>query len=386
MIAYNQQQLDNLSINEAAEQALYKNCITQDEYNQVLTAHPVTLYMPNAFIRIGLFLLTIVIALVSFGLFCLLFLSSGTEAYGGLTLFVGLCAYAMLEFMIRDKKHFCSGVDDALMWISGILIISSILIFTSFEISSLSICLLITVIATFFAVRFADSIMGLVAFLAFLGAIFYGCLYIGVAGKVVAPFLLMTASFGVYLVARNISHTPAARHYKHSLNLLMIASLITTYLAVNYFVVRETSDAMFNLQLNPQDSIPAAWLFWIFTVAIPLLYIYLGIRKKDRILLCTGLILIAAICFTIRYYHHIAPLEVVMILGGAFMIGIAYAVTRYLRTPRHGFTSEAADELHREALQLESLIIAQTMSQVQPDNSFKFGEGSGGGAGASGEF
>jgi len=85
----------------------------------------------------------------------------------------------------------------------------------------------------------------------------------------------------------------------------------------------------------------------------------------------------------------VAPLEVAMTLGGIGMIGIAYALIRYLKTPRHGFTEASSDERHAmEALQIESLVIAQTMSHAatpRPDQ-FEFGGGSGGGGGASGDY
>jgi uncharacterized membrane protein YgcG len=71
------------------------------------------------------------------------------------------------------------------------------------------------------------------------------------------------------------------------------------------------------------------------------------------------------------------------------MIGIAYGLTKYLKTPRNGFTAESTGERHAmEAMQIESLVIAQTLSHgPQPEgNQFDFGGGSGGGGGATGDF
>jgi uncharacterized membrane protein YgcG len=129
-------------------------------------------------------------------------------------------------------------------------------------------------------------------------------------------------------------------------------------------------------------------VFWITTVLIPLIYIFLGIYKKDRILLRAGLILVAAIVFTIRYYHSVAPLEVVMTFAGIGMIAIAYFLIRFLKTPKNGFTSEEVDEGEMDALQLESLVIAQTFNKAgaPAKDGFEFGGGDGGGGGASGEY
>jgi O-antigen/teichoic acid export membrane protein len=134
-----------------------------------------------------------------------------------------------------------------------------------------------------------------------------------------------------------------------------------------------------------------AWLFWILTVATPLFYIYRGVRKKDHLFIWTGLGLVAAAIFTIRYYYHLIPVEWALISGGIVMIAIAYGLIRYLKTPRHGFTSqEASSKNLLENLHLESLVIAETFggpSTVKaPSNDFQFGGGSGGGGGAGGQF
>jgi uncharacterized membrane protein YgcG len=129
-------------------------------------------------------------------------------------------------------------------------------------------------------------------------------------------------------------------------------------------------------------------LFWALTLLTPLVYIFIGLRKKDRLSLDIGLLLIAASIFTIRYYYHVLPLEWAMTIGGILLIGIAYACMRYLKTPQKGFTCDPdADQHFVEALNLEALVIAETFQPAtQPGNDFQFGGGSGGGGGAGGEF
>ncbi len=58
MIAHNRQSLDNRDIQQQAAEALAKTVITQTEYQRIREAYPFQLYIPNVFIRIGLFLLT----------------------------------------------------------------------------------------------------------------------------------------------------------------------------------------------------------------------------------------------------------------------------------------------------------------------------------------
>ena len=71
MIVYNDNSLDRLMINEEAGIALRKQLISKNEYDTIAAAHAVELYRPNIFIRIGLFLVTVVIVLMSFGLLLL---------------------------------------------------------------------------------------------------------------------------------------------------------------------------------------------------------------------------------------------------------------------------------------------------------------------------
>ena len=126
------------------------------------------------------------------------------------------------------------------------------------------------------------------------------------------------------------------------------------------------------------------------SVAGSVAYVVAGLRKKDPILLWTGLGLVAAAVFTIRYYYHLLPAELAMILGGSILIAGAYGLIRFLHTPKKGFSSIAPDGPHPlENLPIESLIQAETfkIAPTQPtDQSGRFGGGSGGGAGAGGTY
>lgn len=389
MIAYNSQSLDNLYIQEQAEVAKETKCITEEEHQAIVTAYPVDLYMPNTYMRIGIFILTLVIQLFSFGLFCLLSLAGGEKGLGVLCFIFGAGAYALAEYMVREKKHFKSGADAALIWGAGISLLSALGVLTELDAPAWTWCFAALALALYFVLRFADVSMSIVAHLSLLGLIFSACEAAGSVARLITPFMVMLVSAGVYFLSVKLMAIRTYRHYKKCLQMLQVCALITLYMGGNYFVVREISIEMFNMDILPGQDIPGGWIFWVLTVMLPLVYIYAGIRKKDRILLCVGLLLIAVMVYTIRYYHSVAPLEVAMTLGGLGMIGIAYALIRYLKVPRHGFTAASSDERHAmEALQIESLIIAQTMSHAATprQEQFGFGGGSAGGGGASGDY
>ena len=169
MIAYNKIWLDNLATRETIKDAFYANAISAAEKEAAETIFPVGFYSPNIFIRIGLFILTFVIACFSLGLFSLIFLDSIEQTMGGLTIFFGLLAYGALEFFIHTKHHYRSGVDDALLWITGICIVAGINLLG--DISSAGNALIIFVLATYFFLRFTDMLMCAIAGLALLAVV-----------------------------------------------------------------------------------------------------------------------------------------------------------------------------------------------------------------------
>ena len=129
-----------------------------------------------------------------------------------------------------------------------------------------------------------------------------------------------------------------------------------------------------------------AWFFWTFTFAVPALYIWGGLRQKDRLLLDVGLGCLAAVVLTYRYYFHVLPLAWAAAIGGAVLLAIAYFSIRYLRKNAGAYTYEAGAEksLFQE---VEVQVIAQTMGgQTTPVQKDTFGGGQFGGGGASGEF
>lgn len=386
MIAYNKICLDNLRVQREADKAYNEECINKEEMEGIKKSYPVCFYMPNPFVRVGLFVLTIIIASFSLGFFSLLFLSSYFEGFGALAIFFGLLSYGALEFMV-NKNHYKSGVDDALLWISPAFIVGGLNVTTN--ISALGNAVIIFFIAMYFSLRFTDMLMSTAACIALLAQVFYTYIKLGPTAKATTPFLIMIVSGLIYLFIKEQFKKERWGHYANSFTLVSVTALICFYIAGNYYVVREVSIAMFNLELKEGESIPFGWLFWIVTVAIPLAYIYRGVQKKDIILIRVGLLLVAAMIFTIRHYYHIISIEVVITIGGSILIGIAYALIKYLNEPKYGFTyREETEKLFIDKLQIEAMIIAETLNRPEgPEiGHTNFGGGSGGGGGATGDF
>jgi len=101
----------------------------------------------------------------------------------------------------------------------------------------------------------------------------------------------------------------------------------------------------------------------------------------------TGLGLIVATIFTIKYYYAILPTEIEMLMGGILLIAVSYALIKYLTTPKHQYTSLNIYQSKNDILNVEALIVAETFnSKPAIENNQLYGGGSGGGGGATGEF
>jgi hypothetical protein len=108
--------------------------------------------------------------------------------------------------------------------------------------------------------------------------------------------------------------------------------------------------------------------------------------KKDFLVMRTGLALIAATIFTVKYYYSILPAEVEMLAAGLMLVALSYALIKYLTMPKHGYTSGNIYQ-SKNILNVEALIVAETFSsKSSTDNNTLYGGGSGGGGGATGEY
>src|SRR4028119_76336 len=172
MLVYSKESFDNLHVHDQLNVAFSEKCIGKDERENVKIAYPTGLYTPNIFIRIGLFVLTIIIVFFSAGLFAMFFLSSASEkTLGATAIFFGLVAYGALEVIVQQLRHYQSGVDDALSWISAGLIIGG---FNGiFNMPVLANCLAVFLVCLYLALRFADRLMSAISCIALLATVFF---------------------------------------------------------------------------------------------------------------------------------------------------------------------------------------------------------------------
>ena len=389
MIIYNKTWLANLLVINSVDQEYKEDLVPENELQNVRLKYRVEFYTPNLFIRVGLFVLTAIISAFSMGLFSLIVHESGINDTFGWLLFLGIANYIALEVTVQAKHHFRSGVDDALLYISAGLF--AVAFGMAVNMNSTDhpgiISAFVLLLSSILAIRFTDWLMALLAYLAFFATVFSAWQQVGSFGIATMPFVLLALSFLIYkLVTSNLTN-PKTIFYANSLTILQIASLVTLYLSANYFVVKELGD---ELNGTLSKTIPFAWFFWGWTMALPFVYIVYGLKKKNTILLRTGLLLIVAAAITFKNYHHVLPIEVTLIICGSLALAISYFVTRYLSTPKNGFTCKESNTVDlMDQLKIESLIISESFADTGAAtvaNDDVFGGGHFGGGGANSSF
>ncbi len=389
MIIYNNIWLANLLIREEAQKARKAEAISIDEQKKIADKYPVGFYTPNIFIRIGLFILTCIIVSFSVGLLVMMTSNLDIIDTWGFSLFIGIITYIVLEVMIKSNNHFKSGVDDALIWISAGFILTAFILLqptinNDFPYSRISF--FIFLLAFYYALRFTDMLMTAVSLIALIATVFMVWKDLFLWGMLTMPFLIMIVCSGIYFLSRRSVGKKTTIYYTNCLLVIQIISLLILYLAGNYYVVQVLSPV--SSDITKPTPVPFGFFFWTWTILLPLVYIYSGLRKKDAIVLRTGLILVAAAAFTFRNYYRVMPIEGVLCIAGIILLGICYWVMKYLKTPKHGFTYEDLEQDNfMDKLKVESLIVSETFSgpQVPADNT-RFGGGDFGGGGASGNF
>ncbi len=384
------------ALRAAARRWQRRGVLTPAQQAAIEAAHPVAYYRPNNWIRVLLFGVALLGAGSTLGFIVLM--TDGKlnpAAYGVLVL---LGAIVALELIIKSSHHYHSGMDNALLH-TALLAWGFLIFYTCFEVLPtqsitatltgpftgwlLWLAALAVLLAGIVAalVRYADPLAAITAFgtaLMLLVSVLFTLSWL-------LPFAVMAATGALLLALRRLPARADYFYYRSAGLVLRVLGLATLYLAGNYLVVREGNAELLGGGSASQQ-IPFAPLFYAFTAGIPVVYIVLGLRRHDRLLLTMGLLTLAFSIYTLRHYRTLMPPEVAATIGGVVLLAGALAALRYLRTPRHGLTA-AADSEATPQFNLESLVVAQTAhAPAAPEAGFQFGGGHSGGGGAEGSF
>jgi len=362
-------------------------------------AYPVDYYQPAILLRVGLFVAT----LLSVGSLLLALGVLGVHSGLVLGLLALVGSVAGVEAVIKNARHYHSGVDMALLY-SALWAWNFLILYGFHEWSPYSyryrsydhdfwltaprtwLHLLLLLGPLLLALRrYADPVVAVVTFGTAL-ALLANVLLHGAWGRLLLPFGAMAASAALLYWLEWQPARPNYLYYRPCLLVLRALALAAFYLAGNYLIVRE-GNAKLAGGYGPSPQVPLAPVFYVLTAVVPLLYLYLGLRRHDRLVLLVGVAAVAFSIFTVRYYRALMPPEVAATLAGLVLIGLALAALRYLRTARHGLTAAPDDEAAPH-FNLEALVVAQTahVPAAPATTGFQFGGGQSGGGGSESSY
>jgi hypothetical protein len=397
MIIYNKIWLDNLSNRRASLLWLKKGLISADESKAIEVKHP-TEYKPQGFFaRIGMFIFATIIVLSSFGLLLLISEPRSGIGFACECILISIGCYGFTEHFVKSKNHFRSGIVDAGLYLSLFGFCTALIIFINeskgdSDIDPLIYVTAVTPFVLISAIRFTDAFLALIVYCLAIIMNALLVLKLGTFGKVILPFECMVFSGAAYYWVEQQQPKRHLRYWDNCLWMLELASIISLYLAGNYMVVRKLSEALLGTEIGVGEDIHFAFLFYIYTIAVPLAYIWIGLKKKNRLFIRLGVLLVAAGVLSIKYYHSVLPIETALILSGTLLVVVSWLSIRYLKTPRHGITSATDDETSKldriSNIAFAAELVTQNQQQAPsaPNNDVNFGGGQFGGGGAGADY
>jgi hypothetical protein len=398
MQAYNIDTIKNSLLKKKAAFWHANKLISNQQYATILNQYSSNFQTSNVFVKIGLFIFICFIALASLGIYSLLFSSIMYSSDSSVGFWVFSCflyasaCFVILEYFIKNKKIYNSGTDEALLYIGlTFLAIGIFMLIDSISFDS-PLLFLSTVLPfiTLAVIRYADRITTLALSFCVYVVLFLLIIKFGDVAKLIMPFALMLFSAIFYFQSKKYKYKSELFYWRSCLEVVEFLSLLVFYVACNYFVIRESSVAFFNMNLQPGENIPFAFVFYILTAIVPLAYTYFGLKQKDKTLLWSGLILVAASVLTFKYYFSLGHPEITLTVLGIILIVVAYYAINYFKAPKHGITfAELIDEDSFLKSNAEALIVLESLTQNStqlPQEGIEFGGGQSGGAGSGGNY
>ncbi|MFD1141460.1 hypothetical protein ACFQ4C_10085 [Larkinella insperata] len=385
MKAYNETWVHNKRIMEYAARWQRQGLFDAAKLAQIQEKFPVGFRESNGFIEIGLFVFSIVATSGSYFLLATLLgqLFDHDIFYHFFNIGFGLAVGFLAGRLISGRNYYRSGVDNALVIAAVALVTAGVVGLLPNNLSTWQYCLVILPLVLLGVWYYSDLLLTMAAFATLITALFDFFLDFSF-GKTLLPFVLMAVSAGLYVLARLYENRDHLVYWRDNFILLEWLALTQLLVSCNYFAVRQLN--YWTLDQRPAETpeITLAPLFWLLTTAVPIAFIYLGIRQKERPLLIMGAIGWGLALATWRYYYPLFSLEFYLISNGIVLVLIAIFLIRYLRVPHNGFTDRPDEDSPKELLlNAETLSTIQTTSgHLGPKEGMQFGGGDFGGGGS----
>ena len=377
----------------SAEEAIYardllkdwlaESFITAEQHQRLEPDTVCDLRRTNIFLRLVLFLFTLIIVAAAAGLFFVVTRPSSQTTGIFLLVFAAL-TYAAAEFAVSQFHLYRYGIEEALA-------VSSVAFLCVALLSLLSS-----------STEFLAPAAGIIASLWIWHR--FGLPYVFLAAMIFVVWLAddWTSSHTAQHVivaafyAAGLITVIALRPRDHSISEAFL--WLGLYLAINLHV--SSMDLLRQWWLGPASTteFPRAfyWTTWVLTWCLPPAILVRGVRQKDRLVITVGTIAALLTLITNKPYlgwlrHTWDPM-----LLGALLIATALLLRRWLAAApagiRHGFTAQRLSAKDKQWMSIGSAALGLATPQaITPSHQPAapgphFGGGTSGGAGASSDF
>jgi hypothetical protein len=374
--------------------------LTKEQYQHLERETVSDLRTTNIFLRLVLFLFTLISVCAAAALFFVVFRLQPLEQTGGafFLLFAAVC-YAASEISVSKARLYRYGIEEAFAVCSvGFLCAGMEMVFFNRGPYSRPDTVQ-------FLVPAAGAIVSLWIWHRF------GRSYAFLAAMVFVIFLphywtsshsaqhLVVAGFYATGLATVAAIRPRHRfdYLDDAYSLVEAMLWLGIYLATNLQVFSLDASAMWwvGVSAGAEFARPFYWTTWVLIWCLPPLILARGIRRKDRFVIAVGAIVAVLTLVSNKPYLGWARHTWDPMLLGTLLTGVAISIRRWLAHGpggiRHGFTAARLSGKDEHWMNVGSTAFGllsphSTPSPQASDPDFHFGGGSSGGGGAGGEF
>jgi hypothetical protein len=367
--------------------------LTAAQYQRMQQETVSDLRCTNIFLRVVLFLFTLLIVGAGAGLFFTIFLSSPSRTATGvfLLIFAGV-SYAAAEIAVSRARLYRYGIEEALAVCSvGFLCVGiQAVLFSANE----------------FLVPAAGAIASLWIwhrfgfFYAFPAAMIFAVFLPGYwTSSHAAQHLIVTALYTTGLIALAVVRSgDEFDSFNDGYSLAEAFLWLGVYIAINLQLssLNLPAQRLVGVRGAGEYSSPFYWATWVLIWCLPPAVLVRGVRRKDRFIIIVGGLLAILTLATNKPYlgwqrHSWDP----MLLGVVLIAG-ALLIRRWLAHGRegirHGFTAERLSGKHKEWMNAGSAVLglasahSLTTAAQTTGPEVRFGGGDSGGGGATSDF
>ena len=385
MIAFNKELIENTFLLDKSKNLKKAGFITREQLTFIKNELPILKSQDTILIRIGFFILGCLLFFSVSGVIVLFTSSMVGSHYEVLLFFYSFIGIIGSEFLSKEKFH-NYGLDDAfILGFQGCFCVGMGVAFDSPLVAFITMAIIGLVACG----RYINTISILFCLVGITATICYAVIELKVVEKLYLPFILFAMSMGMYLIFTKLKKNTALYFYFNAIQSLQGFSLLLGYFSMNYLVVRQLSEKLMGFKVTNEKDIHFAFLFYLFTFLIPILYIIFSLFKKNRIMLIIGFLTFAFSIYTIQYYYSILPIELALIYGGITLFAIMYFAIQKIKNKEEGITFKPDRGTNVDVItNVEALITATQVDSKPIENQSKMPFGGGGfsGGGSEGSF